>query len=305
MGTTLNSVDRLPTPFRSVDEQVFVIPSGHSNEIRNSLFKVNFIFQGAGFHQVDEGERVRFSPGDIFVIPRVCVHRYWPLGPRDSHRIHALRLLFDPDAMPPFPANHRRTILRGDGERDFVTCLRQQLQEARHLPQGQDAVIRPLLTELRQEAERKASGYRFRIGAILTSVLVQIVRQCVGPAGSDAGQRDHGRARMILHTREYLLKNLDKELHLDQVAGHLHVSAEHLARVFKQETGQTVFTQLQQLRLERAKTFLIGTDKTISEVARLTGFSSVSAFSRTFKRAIGTSPLRYRQDRWNGAVENR
>jgi AraC-like DNA-binding protein len=305
MGNTINSVDQLPPPFRSVDEQVFVIPSGRSNEIRNTIFKVNFIFQGAGFHQVDDGERVRFAPGDIFVIPRVCVHRYWPLGPRDSHRIHALRLLFDPDAMPPFPANHRRTTPRGDGERDFSMYLRQQLQEVRHLPQGQDTVIRSMLTELRQEAERQATGYRFRIGAILTSVLVEIVRQCAGPVGSDAGKRDHGRARMILHTREYLLKNLDKELHLDQVAGHLHISAEHLARVFKQETGQTVFTHLQQLRLERAKTFLIGTDKTVAEVARLSGFSSVSVFSRTFKRAIGTSPLRYRQDRWNCAVENR
>jgi AraC-like DNA-binding protein len=305
MGTTLNSVDRLPPPFRSVDEQVFVIPSGRSNEIRNSLFKINFIFHGAGFHQVDDGERVRFEPGDIFVIPRVCVHRYWPLGPRDSHRIHALRLLFNPDVLPPWQANHRRTTTRGDAEDEFATYLRQQLQEARHLPQGQDAVIRPLLTELRHEAERKATGYRFRIGGILTAALVQIVRQCDRPAGANAEQRDHGRARMILHTREYLAKNLDKELHLGQVAGHLHISAEHLSRVFKQETGQTVFTHLMQLRLEKAKTYLIGTDKTIGEVARLTGFSSVSVFSRTFKKSIGTSPLRYRQGRWNGAVENR
>jgi AraC-like DNA-binding protein len=305
MGTTLNSVENLGLPFRSVDEQVFVIPSGQFNEVRSTVFKINFIFQGAGFHEVAGGERVRFEPGDIFVLPRICTHRYYPLGPRDSHRIHALRLVFDPTTFPPFPATHRRTPMRGDVERDFASYIRHHLQEARHLPQGQDAIVGPLLTELRQEAELRATGYRFRVTAILTAVLVQIVRQISRPASARAEPDKRGRAHLVLHAREYLRKNLDRELHLDQVAGHLHVSVEHLARVFKQETGQTVFTHLQQLRLEKAKTYLIGTDKTISAIARLSGFSSVSLFSRTFKRAIGTSPLRYRQERWDRAVENR
>lgn len=305
MGTTLNSVEDLGPPFRSVDEQVFVIPSGGYNEIPNRLFKINFIFQGTGFHEIVGGARVPFEPGDIFVIPRICTHRYYPLGPRDSHRIHALRLVFDPDTCPPLPAGGRPGLPRGDVECDFTLYLRQHLHEPCHLPQGQDAVIRQLLTELRQEAEARRTGFRFRVRALLTDILVHLVRQLDHPAAASGGAHNRSTAHLVLHTREYLVKNLGRELHLDQVAGHVHVSVEHLARVFKRQTGQTVFGHLRQLRLEKAKTYLIGTDKTVNDIARLTGCSSVALFSRTFKRATGTSPVRYRQERWNEAVENR
>jgi AraC-like DNA-binding protein len=305
MGTTLNSVENLAPPFRSVDEQVFVIPLGGSNEVRNQVFKIIFLLQGNCFHEVDDLGRVRFEPGDLVVIPRVCRQTYWPAGPRDSHRIHALRLVFDPQTCPPLPAGQRRLAMRGDAERDVTAYVRHHLQEVRYLPQGQDAVIRPMLTELRQEAEQRRTGYRFRVNALCTSMVVQIIRQL----NQSAAERDipgkQGRAHLVLHAREYLAKNLARALHLDEVAGHLHVSTEHLARVFKQETGQTVFTCLQGLRLEKAKTLLLGTDKPITAIAALTGFSSVALFSRNFKRQVGSSPLQYRQERWNRAVENR
>ena len=71
---------------------------------------------------------------------------------------------------------------------------------------------------------------------------------------------------------------------------------------FKRETGQTVFHCLQQLRLEKAKTYLIGTDQSITAIAGLTGFSSVALFSRNFKRWVGKSPLQYRQERWTAGI---
>jgi transcriptional regulator GlxA family with amidase domain len=207
--------------------------------------------------------------------------------------------------VPPHAAGQRAAAVDGDVERDFAVFLRHHLREARHLPQGQDAVIRPMLAELRREAEERQPGFRFRATALCSGMLVQVVRQLSDRARPAEATESRGRAFLVLRAREYLLKNLNAELHLDQIAGHLHVSSEHLARTFKQETGQTVFTHLQHLRLEKAKTFLLGSDKSITDIAALTGFSSVALFSRTFRRRIGTSPLAYRQERWSRAVENR
>lgn len=304
MGNTLNSVEGLGPPFRSVDEQVFVIPRGGRHDIDNRLFKINFLLEGSCLHEVEGDAPVRFEPGDVIVIPRLGRQTYRVSAPRASRRVHALRLVL---TLPPFPAGHRRVPVRGDAEMDFSAFVRHHLQEVRHLPQGQDEVIRPLLTELRQEAERRRPGYRFRVTALCTSMVVQIVRRLSLPAAG-ADRADVGphrrRAYLALQAREYLVKNLDEELHLDQVAAYLGVSPEHLARAFKQETGQTVFTHLQQLRLERAKTYLIGSDRSITDVARLTGFSSVALFSRRFKRYCGLSPLAYRQERWGRAKES-
>lgn len=303
MGTTLNSVEPLGEPFHCVDEQVFVTPLDGCNDIPNRFFKIIFMLEGRCLHQIDEEARQPFEPGDVSIIPRICRQRYWALPGKKAQRLHALRLVFDPVKCPAFPAAQRPAARRGDAERDFTAFVRNHLQEVVHLRQGQDETIRPLLTELRQEAERQLPGYRFRVSALCTSVVVQLVRRLQLNAAQAVPDRQPRRAHLALHVREFLLKNLQRELHLDEVAEQLAVSPEHLARSFKQETGQTIFWYLQQLRLEKAKTLLIGSDKTISDIAALTGYSSLSLFSRTFKRHVGPSPLQYRQQRWEQAVE--
>ncbi len=300
MGTTLNPVDALGTPFRSVDEQVFVTPTDGCNEVDNRNFKVNFLLQGECLHEIDGVAPVRFVAGDIVVIPRRCRHRYWSLKPGQPARLHALRLVFDPDILPalteaPPPAS----------DTDYVAFLRHHLREPCHLPGGQDALVRPLLAAVRQEAEQRPLGYRFRVTALLAEVMVHVVRQLTRNTADEPTTRRHGRDQLVLQAKEFLLKNLASDLDLLAVARHLHVSPEHLARCFKQETGETVFGHLRRQRLERAKTYLLGSDRSIAEVAALTGFSSVSLFSRNFKRRMGASPLAYRQERWSGGTPSK
>jgi transcriptional regulator GlxA family with amidase domain len=119
--------------------------------------------------------------------------------------------------------------------------------------------------------------------------------------GTHAGT-SHNRARLVNMTKEYLFKNLRQSLGLRMIARQFEVSQEHLARVFKQETGRTVFQHLQHLRLEQAKTLLLSSDRSMAEIATDAGYSSLALFSRSFKRHIGTSPLRYRQQRWGEAI---
>jgi AraC-like DNA-binding protein len=51
---------------------------------------------------------------------------------------------------------------------------------------------------------------------------------------------------------------------------------------------------LDQLRHERASTYLIARDLAIGEVAFVLGFSDLSAFHRAFKRWTGTTPAEFR-----------
>jgi AraC-like DNA-binding protein len=301
MGNTLNSVEHLGEPFRSVDEQVFVIPRDGCNTVANQLFKLVFMLQGACRHEVDTEGPVRLEVGDVLVIPRVCQQRYWALPGDTARRIHALRLVLDPDRVPPL-ADGRRPVVRSDAEMDFAAFVRHHLREVRHLPLGADDVCRFLLAELRQEAEQRQPGYRFRVTALCTSLVVHVVRQ-LGEAKPEASPQSPGRSYLVLQAKEYLLKNLSADLHLNHVARHLRISPEHLARTFKEETGQTVFTYLQHLRLEKAKTYLIGSDRSIAAIAGMTGFGSLSLFSRNFKRYVGASPLAYRKGRWDQAKE--
>lgn len=307
MSHTLNSVDRLGPPFSQVDEQVFVIPEGGYNEVANKFFKLVCLLDGACWHQIDGGPRVRLDAGDVLVIPRLCLQRYWPLASEGSQRVHALRLIFDTELLPPLAAE-APSLAEGtsadEAETDLAAFVRRNLSDYHHVPLAHDMAAQTLLAELRKEAEERPPGYRFRVTALCTTLMVMLARQVHRAAEREMTEHRRRRVRLAAQAREYLVKNLDHHLSLAKVAGHLRVSEEHLARVFRQETGQTVFDFLGEIRLEKAKTYLLGSELNVTEIARLTGFSSVSLFSRTFKRAVGTGPLAYRQERWTRAVPN-
>jgi len=69
-----------------------------------------------------------------------------------------------------------------------------------------------------------------------------------------------------------------------------HVSAAHFARSFKQAFGVPPHRYLLTRRIERATALLRDTALSITEIAFLTGWSSLGSFGRTFRDVTGASP---------------
>lgn len=77
-------------------------------------------------------------------------------------------------------------------------------------------------------------------------------------------------------------------------ANKLHLSPKHLLRIVKNASGSTPSQIINQTVLKSAYVLLADTRVDISQIAYDTGFNSVSAFSRFFKRETGISPSEYR-----------
>jgi AraC-like DNA-binding protein len=56
-----------------------------------------------------------------------------------------------------------------------------------------------------------------------------------------------------------------------------------------------VFEYVRRLRITEAKSRLAATDENLSEIARHTGFASLTVFSRNFTRETGMSPSEFRR----------
>lgn len=81
---------------------------------------------------------------------------------------------------------------------------------------------------------------------------------------------------------------------LELLSDHLHMSKYYLCHAFKDATGLTIHSYLNERRITQANK-LLKTDMPISEIAMALGFSSFSLFCRTYKTLIGTSPRDYRK----------
>lgn len=102
-------------------------------------------------------------------------------------------------------------------------------------------------------------------------------------------RNDHDRER-IFFARDCLLKNIDAPPTLSQLARMAGLNEFKLKKGFKETFNQTVFEYLSDVRLETAKNDLLNTSKSVTEIARELGYSSLQHFSAAFSKKFGVSP---------------
>ena len=73
------------------------------------------------------------------------------------------------------------------------------------------------------------------------------------------------------------------------------LSPNYFGDLVKKETGKTPQEYIQNKIIDLAKEMIIGTDKTVSEIAYELGFQYSQHFSRIFKKNVGCTPLEYRK----------
>jgi AraC-like DNA-binding protein len=86
-----------------------------------------------------------------------------------------------------------------------------------------------------------------------------------------------------------------EELSLDSIAEAERLSSYALSRMFKQAMGLNFIDYLTEVRLEKAKELLRNTDWKLNDVAERVGYQH-SYFSRIFKKHVGVTPSRYREN---------
>lgn len=97
--------------------------------------------------------------------------------------------------------------------------------------------------------------------------------------------------------REYYAAQKSEELGLLSVAycaRMLNMSSNYLGDLLKNETGKSAKEHLQDYLINKAKTRLIGSNDTISEIAYSFGFEYPQSFNKLFKARTGMSPRAYR-----------
>lgn len=98
----------------------------------------------------------------------------------------------------------------------------------------------------------------------------------------------------VMNACGYINQHYQENITLEQVASTSGFSKFHFTRIFKQCMDMTFYEYLNQKRITKAEELLYTTVLSITEIALNSGFSSISAFNRTFKSIKGCSPSEYR-----------
>ena len=99
----------------------------------------------------------------------------------------------------------------------------------------------------------------------------------------------------IQRVLDFVEENIAESVSLATLAGLSGYSLSRFKTRFREETGQTPSLYVNAMRVERAKTALERTNRSVTDIAYDLGWSSGNYFCSVFKKFTGTSPLEYRK----------
>lgn len=102
-------------------------------------------------------------------------------------------------------------------------------------------------------------------------------------------------SRLIKEAKDMLHSHFQEKVTLNQLAFSVGVSAYHLNRMFKEQTGRTPREYLENLRIRHARKLLQTSALTATEIGFLSGFQSLSSFYKAFWKHEHCSPVVFRK----------
>lgn len=243
---------------------------------------MELIFVKKGSGQVQVGEQIMTAAaGDLFVIPPGTLHALRELA---GYSMEYENIIFDVEFL-------------GTGTADScaqkylvpLTAGQLGLPVQISLPHpAYNTVVKPLI---RMEELCRDRGFGFELGvkACLLSLLFELLQL---PSNSSVRESaDTERLKMLLQKIE---DEYSHRLTVAQAAACCGYSSSHFMRWFKQATGTSFCTYLNDRRLAAAAERLRETSDTVLAIAEEVGFDNLSHFNHQFKKRYHVTPREYR-----------
>lgn len=112
---------------------------------------------------------------------------------------------------------------------------------------------------------------------------------------ADSGYIGNSHAEEIHRAVEFIERNFDRQIKIEDITNAVHISKFYFIRLFKQYMGMTPYSYLINYRINKSKIMLRTEEISVSEISRKSGFSDVSNFITQFKKQTGQKPMDYRK----------
>ncbi len=104
--------------------------------------------------------------------------------------------------------------------------------------------------------------------------------------------KKEGTAYMIM---SYIEENLEKTLTVSEISQKFFISRTKFYEMTKPYMKKGIAAFVRERRIEKAKSLLLSTDKSVEEISSLTGFNDYNYFRRVFKKYTGVPANKFRK----------
>ena len=115
------------------------------------------------------------------------------------------------------------------------------------------------------------------------------------PSGLEKSSVPSQRNKYIREAVDFIESHLLDNITRESVSSHVHVTPDHLDRMFREQLGMSSFRFIVLKKIEYAQELLAGTDRPVSAIAADLGYGNLSNFALAFRKQTGVTPAEYRK----------
>ncbi len=101
-------------------------------------------------------------------------------------------------------------------------------------------------------------------------------------------------ANLVKIVTDYFSEHISERLTLDEICRKVNYSKSFLCKTFKEQTGESLFTCFNRLKIAEAKRLLGETNLSAAKISKLIGLTDAKYFNTLFKKYTGTTPVQFR-----------
>ncbi|MGH9915853.1 MAG: helix-turn-helix domain-containing protein [Pyrinomonadaceae bacterium] len=248
-------------------------------------YELNLVLKSTGVRFVGDSIE-RFTAGDLVLIGPNLPH-YWRNDPHYNQRQS--------------PANAESIVLRFSesclGEGFFS---RPEMQAIRNLLHRANRGIKINIAEPCEAITRMTKIIRLhglsRVIEFLTLLdeLSAVTDYQLLASLGFSPTLDPAESERINKVYAYLMDHFTCPINLDEVAAIANMNPAAFCRYFRQRTGKTLVSVINEIRVGYARKLLTEDNLNITEICYACGFQNISNFNRHFKRIVNLTPTQYR-----------
>ena len=234
---------------------------------------------GRNSFDFDEGVMVFSSPGQV----------YSTTHPIEKGDIQGWMLYFHPDLIR--NTNLGKII-------DEFSFFNYDVIEALHLSEDEEITIKSTVDNIKSEYAQRIDNHSQRV---IVSNIELLLNYCLRFYERQFNTRVSHYRDVVSQFEGELKGYFETEMHLESglpsiqyFSEKAHLSQHYFSDLIKKETGRKPKDHINDFVIEKAKTTLLGSDQTISEIAYDLGFNYPHYFTRLFKSKTGLTPQEYR-----------
>lgn len=272
--------------FNNLSEGIFdihICKTSSAYAHRHNYFELAYVLSGSAVHWLDGNERL-ITEGDYMIIDYDANHNYVKNGD-DFELINCLFLSEFIDKT----LKNRRNF--NDIVNNYMIKLNNSvvnISPANCIFSDSDGYVGELLKRCLWEFGKKQSGYEEIIRSKLIEIIILTMRKNENshPVSLDP---------LCEYIVKYTSENMMQKDILKSISKEVNFSISYLSRKFKENMGISFTEYVQKLRIDQSMCLLGNTDKRITEVAELCGYSDMKFFNSIFKKNVGMTPRAFRQ----------